>query len=319
MYTGGIENYPELVDRLAARHRLWGNLGTVLRAVRDPFQCAEAFLDAGIDSPPVKRSPDGLPCDSSWLEKPLCGSGGAGLRPWKGEADRPRGRTPLRCFQKRIAGTPCSAVFAGAGGRSVLLGVTWQLVGPSWTGAAEFGYAGSIGPVTLDPRLETQWNRIGSCIAERFSLVGLFGVDAILDGQTVWPVEVNPRYPASVEVLERAFDIQALRIHADVCCSGRLPERVPRAGTRRCGKAILYAPADVRVSPEFGKFAEERTKPWPWPDLADVPEVGTRLRRGKPVTTVFAEASAEAPVRDLLELRIDAVRRLLFGSSSRGA
>jgi predicted ATP-grasp superfamily ATP-dependent carboligase len=201
----------------------------------------------------------------------------------------------------------------------VLLGVTWQLVGLGWTGAAEFCYAGSIGPVTLDPRLETKWIRIGSCLAKRFRLCGLFGVDAILDGQTVWPIEVNPRYPASVEVLERALDIQAVGIHADACCSRRLPERVPRAGTRWCGKAILYAPADVRVSPEFGRFAQEEMKPWPWPDLADVPEVGTPLRRGKPVTTVFAEAADEASVRDLLESRIDAVRRLLFGSSSRGA
>lgn len=313
MYTGGIENYPELVDRLALGLRLWGNPGTVLRNVRDPFRCAEAFLNAGIDSPPVKCSPDGLPCDGSWLEKPLRGSGGAGIRPWNGEADRPRGESLPRYYQKRIPGTPCSAVFAGAEGRSVLLGVTWQLVGPSWTGAGEFGYAGSIGPVTLGPRLEAQWNHIGGCIAERFELCGLFGVDAILDGQTVWPVEVNPRYPASVEVLERALDIQAVRIHADACCSKRLPESVPRAGTRCCGKAILYAPADVRVSPEFGRFAEEEMKPWPWPKLADVPEVGTLLRRAKPVATVFAEAPDEASVRELLESRIDAVKRLLFG------
>ncbi len=90
------------------------------------------------------------------------------------------------------------------------MGATWQLVGTGWTGAPAFCYAGSVGPVEPQTHLDAQWERIGSTIARRFRLVGLFGVDAILDGHTVWPIEVNPRYPASVEVLERALGIQAM-------------------------------------------------------------------------------------------------------------
>src|SRR5437879_3212295 len=36
IYTGGLENYPSLVDKLAAIRPLMGNSGCVLRAVRDP-------------------------------------------------------------------------------------------------------------------------------------------------------------------------------------------------------------------------------------------------------------------------------------------
>src|SRR3954469_6116964 len=37
MYTGGLENDPELVDRIARKRPLWGVRGDALRAVRDPF------------------------------------------------------------------------------------------------------------------------------------------------------------------------------------------------------------------------------------------------------------------------------------------
>jgi predicted ATP-grasp superfamily ATP-dependent carboligase len=267
----------------------------------------------------VSSHPEELPRDGSWLEKPLRGSGGAGIRPWKGEDAPSHDKTPARFYQQRIPGTPCSAVFVGAGGRSVLLGATWQLVGMGWTGGAEFCYAGSIGPMKLPSHLEAQWYGIGNCIAERFGLLGLFGVDAILDGSTVWPIEVNPRYPASVEVLERALGIQAMRIHANACLLRRLPDEVPRAGTRWCAKTILYALADVVVTDRFGRFAQEQMKPWPWPNLADVPEVGTSVFKGRPVTTVFAEGDDEASLREVLESRVEAVKRLLFGAAADGS
>ena len=34
LYTGGLENHPELVDRVAAKRPLWGNCSAVLRGVR---------------------------------------------------------------------------------------------------------------------------------------------------------------------------------------------------------------------------------------------------------------------------------------------
>jgi len=55
LYTGGLENHPELVDRIAARRRLLGNRGAILRAVRDPVTLAETFGRAGIAAPEVVR------------------------------------------------------------------------------------------------------------------------------------------------------------------------------------------------------------------------------------------------------------------------
>ncbi len=55
MYTGGLENHPDLVDRIRATRPLLGNPGSVLAEVRDPFQVGEVYRRAGISCPAVAR------------------------------------------------------------------------------------------------------------------------------------------------------------------------------------------------------------------------------------------------------------------------
>ena len=55
-----------------------------------------------------------------------------------------------------------------------------------------------------------QWRRIGEVISGEFGLRGLFGVDAIKRQDSIYPVEANPRYTASVEVLELALGYRAV-------------------------------------------------------------------------------------------------------------
>ena len=43
---------------------------------------------------------------------------------------------------------------------------------------------------------------MGAALADVFDLCGLFGVDGVVRGNRFWPVEINPRYTASMEVLE---------------------------------------------------------------------------------------------------------------------
>ena len=54
MYTGGLENEPDLVDAVSRRHALLGHGGCVLRQVRDPWQLAQALAHAEAD---VSSSP----------------------------------------------------------------------------------------------------------------------------------------------------------------------------------------------------------------------------------------------------------------------
>lgn len=321
IYTGAIENHPEFVEKMAATHVLYGVDGPGLRAVRDPLRLADVLASRAIPRPEAVSTSNGLPMDGSWLRKPLRGAGGAGISAWRGAAshETPSARlvateNPERShyFQERIAGRPCSAVFVGAGGRATLLGFTWQLVGTQWTGAGEFAYAGSVGPIELSISLRGQLDRLGDVLAQHFPLAGLFGVDAMLSDDVVWPVEVNPRYTASVEVLERGLEIAAIGLHLDACRGQQLPSEKPRKPACCCGKAILYARRDVAVPPAFSKFAESAMSNWPWPDWADVPAAGSTIRARAPVVTVLAEGADEASVLDRLQTRIIEAERLLY-------
>ncbi len=97
MYTGAWENYPELVDELAAIRPLWGNPASVLYKVRAPILLREFCGTAGIRFPEtrVARSPAPV---GEWLHKTSRGASGSGVRR---TAD---GETPRSgYFQRRIA------------------------------------------------------------------------------------------------------------------------------------------------------------------------------------------------------------------------
>lgn len=306
MYTGGLENHPELVAEISRRRRLYGNPPDVLVAVRDPMRVKAALQRVGVHVPRVSRSPAGLPQDGSWLQKPLWGSGGAGIRSWRGGEVREHD-----FFQEFIAGQCISAVYVAAGGNAVLLGATRQLVGSDWTGAGRFAYCGSLGPLLLSPKVLEQFVELGCALSRHFGLAGLFGIDAVLADDRVWTIEINPRYTASVEVLERAVGCHAVGLHAAACLRERLPAFIPRQANGCCGKAVVYAQRNVRVTEDFLRLAAFNWET-PWPDLADIPESGTQIRAGRPIATVLAQAADEPSLLAELRRRAALVHRAVY-------
>lgn len=298
MYTGGLENHPDLIDALAAERPLRGNPGAVLRRVRDPFAVAAALAAAGLPVPEVRATPDGLPTDGSWLIKPLGGGGGRGIRPWRG------GRLPPEphFLQRRIAGTPHSAVFCGNGREVFLLGVTRQLVGERRLHAGPFAWCGNVGPLRLRQGPWAGFLRAGRALAKAFGLRGLFGIDAIVDAAgRVHPVEVNPRYTGSAEVIEHGSGLALMEMHrlgceADPGTAWAVDRRLlPPDGVTAFGKAVLYAERTVTVpdtddwlpSPDAG-----------FPARADIPHSGETIPAGMPIATVMVRGTAVRDVTD---------------------
>lgn len=315
MYTGALENHPGLVDRISATRLLLGNRGEVLERVRDPWRVRQALLEEGLPCPALGRDGDAL-APGRWLRKPRRSAGGAHIEPIVvAEASAAgRARAPDVAqdrsvyFQQLIEGIPCAGVFVAAGGRAVLLGVSRQLIGTEWAGARGLQYAGSIGPLPLSKDERHAWRRIGECLARQFSLSGLFGVDAIANPDGVFPVEVNPRYTASVEVLERGLNLAAVALHIAACRDGRLPIESELPLAQLVGKAVLYARADNAGGENFWRFTQECNKCELWPTAADLPNPGDPLQAGDPVLTLFAEDDHEAAV----ERRLQAQARHVF-------
>ncbi len=301
LYTGGLENHPHIVAELAAQRELWGNPPDVLAKVRDPFTLFPALAACGIATP--RLVPPGEPCPSEgrWLRKLLRSGGGIGIRfAQPGEAP-----SPLHYFAEFIDGPAMSVVNFG----SDILGITQQLIGESWLHAAPFAYCGNIGPINLPapPSLP-----IGLC--------GVWGLDFILNGDVPYPVEVNPRYTASVEVLEHAKypppQPPSLKGGGSQIYSP-FPSGKGVGGVGSCvGKAIYYAPHAFRF-PHSGPWDADLAgefDSWRLPQFADIPEPGSAIHAGWPVLTFFTTGSTPAEVRERLQSRAAELDRLFQDS-----
>lgn len=307
MYTGALENHPQIVEQLQSQRSLLGINASSIQRVRNPFQLSKVMGAIGHPMPAMIRDLRQVPTDGSWLKKNARGSGGAHVRPWFGGTSI---RGDHVYFQKHIEGISASAVFVASGGEAAFVGATRQLTGTPWSGATPFAYSGSIGPLTLHPTIRKAWRDIGNAVANEFNLSGLFGVDAILQGRTLQPLEVNPRYTASVEVLERALRIPVIALHVGACEGQAVSSIADFAGRRMCGKAVLYAHKDLKVDERFALFVQQQNRAEDWPAIADIPRVGTFVQRGKPLCTVLAEGPDPQAVERELHQQANTIKAL---------
>ncbi|MEJ2760917.1 MAG: ATP-grasp domain-containing protein [Gammaproteobacteria bacterium] len=276
MLTGAMENHLAVLDALAGERPLLGNDSAICRAVRDPFAMHQCLEAAGLPGPVVTTVPaEG----GNWLCKPLRSAGGQDIAVYEG------GAVPSGCYlQEFIQGQHVSAVFVGDGRRAWLAGVTRQLVGKAAFHAAPFAYCGSLGPLALEAAEARQWRAVGNAVTDAFGLRGLFGVDAVQRGESIYPVEVNPRYTASVEVIEAGTGLALIDHHIRACRGEGREAAAPR---QDCfGKCHLFAPARLGIDIDL------LTLPMPCEmdavTLADVPPPGTLIEAGRPVLTLLA-------------------------------
>lgn len=303
MYTGGLENYPDLIREISQERHLWGNDATALAACRSPRVVEQCLREAGLPALQVLSANDPVPDLGRWLRKPLRGSAGLGISMAKPQSDS----VPSDVyFQEFVEGVSMSAVFVAARGVSRLLGVTEQLIGTDWLNAPPFRYAGNIGPVDLSSAPHATLLKIGQTLTAHCGLLGLFGVDFILKNGLPWVVEVNPRYPASAEVLERASGISMLGWHRSAFDSDS-PTPPPSTSLQRMvGKAIVYARKKMVIAKDFPPIrslelaAAGSTENV---EFADIPHVGEVIEAGWPVVTIFAEGITRDECIHALEMQ----------------
>jgi predicted ATP-grasp superfamily ATP-dependent carboligase len=218
-------------------------------------------------------------------------------------------------WQEFVEGEPCAAVYVGDGQTARLLGVTKQLVGEPWLHAAPFHYCGSVGPLPLEPVLRQAFADLGAALGRAFALKGLFGVDCVLRDGVPYPVEVNPRYTASVEAIEYATGLHALALHRQAFEPAAPVPAPPCQSAGVVAKGILFARAPLRF-PERGTWRSWATS-FPgvevMPTFADVPHPGAVIQAGKPILTLFRRARTVDDGLEELRRLADGLDRWLFG------
>ena len=328
-YGANFENHPRAVRALAAARpgcpgrparpgrRLLGNSPAALARCRDPWVLAEVVAAAGGRMPrtlgpgEVERADRAL----AWLRKPVRGGGGSGVRPWT--PGEPLGAHEL--LQERVPGTLASAVFLADGRQARLLGLSRQLAGEASLGAPGFRYCGSIYPLATPAAaaLERRAGALARAFAEAFGLVGVNGFDFVLpegegegngegEGEP-WVLELNPRYVASAELIERALGLSIFGAHA-AACAGSLEQGPPAAPAGCWGKAVVYARSGAVAGATLEWLERD--------DVRDVPFPGERLERGAPVCTVFARGTDATECRARLEAAARTLEQELHAHST---
>jgi predicted ATP-grasp superfamily ATP-dependent carboligase len=301
MYTGGLENFPAIIDAISTKRRLLGNSGDVVRVVRDPWKLAATLASRSFRVPELRRD-ELRPVAGTWLRKPFRSGGGNGIHRLTSSAvERRRPGRRTHYLQQYISGPTLGAVFVAANHQAELLGVTAQLVGSPWAGAEGFQYVGSIGPLLLPTSQQQSLMAIGNYLAEQFHLIGLFGIDFILCDRELWTLEVNPRYTASVEILERALGVHALQPHVDACTQQKLPTSTTRQVNRLFGKATVYARCTFPIANQLSTWIGKQNESQLWPQVADIPPVESIIEHGQPICTVFAEGEEIETVESRLK------------------
>src|SRR5260370_5885495 len=172
--------------------------------------------------------------------------GGDGIAVWRRGAPVPRGSY----LQQRLAGVAGSLVFAADGRHAVPLGLSRILAGETAFGADGFRYCGSIlgsrgdPQFTTDDRLLERATLLAESVTRAFGLMGVNGVDFVARRGFPYAIEVNPRYTAAMELVERAYGLSLVVVRAPACRQvlpafdlAAAPRRAPDA----IGTAIVYA------------------------------------------------------------------------------
>ena len=299
----GFEADPALLDAGAALLPLIGNPAAVWARVRDPqlfFGCLDTH---GVPHPQVRREPPAAA--EGWLLKDSTGCGGGRIRPVgaRTAASAPVETLPASaCYQRVMPGRPVSVTFIANGREAVVLGFNEQRV--QAMADQPYVFAGVVGPVTLPAAADYGLRRALAVLVAEFGLRGLGSLDAMLDGDDIGVLELNPRPSASLSLYPRCGDQGVIDAHLRACLDGRVP-LPPARRSAVGGQAIVYAPRTLQVDAALARRLAV------WPGARDLPRPGSRVSAGDPLCSLDASGSDAASVHACLDAETERLLALL--------
>ncbi|MCB5187276.1 ATP-grasp domain-containing protein [Methylobacillus caricis] len=293
LYGSGFEAQPEMLDELAKNIPLAGNHAEAVASCKDPQRFLAACLANEIPVPPTCLNAQALPGDDieQWLCKRQGGCGGMHIT----SAKISDGADVY--FQRRVAGVPVSLLFFAGATRITALGLQRQLLDPLGT-ELPYRYGGLVGPLEVAALPAQGLLDAAHKLAAEFGLRGLNSLDAMVDGDQYWVLEINPRLSASLSLYEMQPEWLKAHIHASMGQPVELP--VIAAGQVKAN-LVFYAPFEVKISADFK-----------WPEwVVDVPLANTEVAEGSPLCTVLAVADDDRQAEELARVRAALLNTML--------
>lgn len=291
----GFEGRTQILQRLAERWRVFGNGAAIVAKVKNPTVLFSVCAELAIPFPEWSSVRPRAPAE--WLAKRKGGAGGTHVKP----AQQSDSADDEIYYQRKISGTPIAALFIADGERAVVLGFSAQWSSP--TPRQPYRYGGAVRPATLAPPIAERLSAAVGRLAASLSLVGLNSADFLVDDEGFWLLEINPRPGATLDIFEPPEDsLFALHMAA---CSSKLGGR-PHYPDGAQASAIVYADSDIDPVPALD-----------WPDwTADRPAVGSTIKAGQPLCTVYANGSAATAAKAIAGQRREMVLAWTSGRKS---
>ena len=305
LYGSLFDSCPEVLAWVATRVRLLGNVPNVMQAAKS-FEFFKLLDELKIAHPEVRPNlaeqsapnpfvvslsnhatvpfdrlrANGIYSGENWLVKRLGGTGGTHIKPatQAKEGDY---------FQRKIDGKPISMLFAADGKAAHLIGFNEQFIAP--TIDMPYRFAGAVSGVILPSNVQQQFCHAAQQLTSAFGLLGICSLDAILEGETLWILELNPRLSATFDLYPNLLPAHIQGCMGDLMTDLETFERQQHISN---AQLIVYADALVNVP---------KDKKWPaW--VVDIPSPNSVIAAGLPICTVLATAdNAQAATQMVLE------------------
>ena len=283
VYGSGFEGRIGLLEKLARGRTLFGNKPATVAGLKDPERFFGLLGRVGLPHPPIRRLPP--PDPRNWLVKRIGGAGGAHVRRAT-LRHRPRADRYFQMFQH---GRLLSALFLADGRRAHVVGYNEQWTVPARP-RSPYCYAGAASGADLPRSVAERLAAVLDELTRETGLVGLNGLDFILDGDLPYVIEINPRPPATLDLYDPDVPGGLLALHLKAC-QGEIGQFDPALRAR--AHAIVYATQIVRIPVHPA---------WPaW--CTDIPEPGSVIPPGAPICSVHSAAAGCMQARQQVEIR----------------
>lgn len=302
MYAGGLENEPELIKEISERITLLGCRKSSVKKCRDPFLLQKLLIDNGHadGACSVRSLHEEVDPKENWLIKPFRSAGGQSIQQFDLKTKLKEFNADEFYLQAFQEGEVYSSVFIANQITDIrraeikYLGTTKQLENQQQGILTSFQYTGSIGPVSLTEILLEKIQSIATLFTNHFDLEGLFGIDYIVADECLKILEVNPRYPASAEVLERTSG----QSFVGLALNARFPESIPLSDSTKnstekvpsfVGKKILYAESQLKVPDQWdwNEYRKLQKFKYPQIEISDLPVPKSIVVKGQPICTIL--------------------------------
>jgi len=199
--------------------------------------------------------------------------------------------------QEVVSGVPCSVSCVAAGGKAKAVAVNLQYL-RGGDGERAFGFAGAATP--LENGKKDDLMREAEIIASMSGCTGSIGIDFILADEGIYAIEVNPRFQATLDIIEMSTGFNIFGAHIDAC-RGILPESSPIA-EKVVARRIIFADRDIKVRDDLKKF---------FPRVADIPWKNDEIEEGGAIVSVYGEGCTLTEAESSLDKTIKEIGRYI--------